>query len=64
MGGTNGKEKRSRQSKGNLNEIGAGSGGDRMKDDYVQFIMREQLRRDKEFKEKTNDKDNIYNQVT
>jgi hypothetical protein len=40
MGGTNGKEKRSRQSKGNLNEIGGGS-GDRMKDDYVQFIMRE-----------------------
>ena len=36
---------------------------DRMKDDYVKFIMREQVRREKEFKNKVNDKDNIYSQV-
>lgn len=35
-----------------------------MKDEYVKFIMREQLRREKEFKDKSSDRDNIYNQVT
>lgn len=49
MGGTNAKEKRS---------------GKNSKDEYVKFIMREQLRREKEFKDKSNDRDNIYNQVT
>ena len=34
-----------------------------MKDEYVKFIMREQLRREKEFKDKTADKDNIYNHI-
>ncbi len=49
MGGTHGKEKKQGKKSGKI------------KDDYVKFIMREQLRREKEFKDKTHDKDNIYN---
>ena len=41
----------------------SGKNSERMKDDYVKFIMREQLRREKEFKNRANDKDNIYSQV-
>lgn len=48
MGGTQGKDKSPKKS-------------ERMKDEYVKFIMREQLRRDKEFKVKSTDRDNIYN---
>ena len=39
------------------------AGGDKMKDEYVKFIMREQLRREKEFKDKCNDRDNMYRQI-
>ena len=37
--------------------------GDKMKDEYVKFIMREQIRREKEFKEKSRDKEGIYNKI-
>lgn len=42
---------------------GGAAGGDKMKDEYVKFIMREQLRREKEFKDKCNDRDNMYRQI-
>jgi hypothetical protein len=51
MGGTHGKEKTPKE----------GKKSERMKDEYVKFIMREQLRREKEFKDKSTDRDNIYN---
>lgn len=37
--------------------------GDKMKDEYVKFIMREQIRREKEFKEKSRDKEGIYTKI-
>ena len=36
---------------------------DQMKDEYVKFIRREQLRREKEFKEKSHDKEGIYTKI-
>ena len=68
MGGSNSREKGS----SGIHPVGgakkkessvAGKNTDRMKDEYVKFIMREQVRRVKEFKTKVNDKDNIYSQV-
>lgn len=65
MGGTNGKEKpKSSKKAKEVNSKNLTKDKERMKDDYVKFIMREQLRREKEFKDKSGDKDNIYNQVS
>lgn len=54
MGGTQTKEERQR--KGDKKS-------DKMKDEYVKFIMREQIRREKEFKEKSRDKEGIYTKI-
>lgn len=67
MGGAHGKEKKngklSKKSNSSIsnNLNNTKKKDDKMKDDYVKFIMREQLRREKEFKDKCNDRDNIYN---
>lgn len=34
-----------------------------MKDDYIKFIRREQLRREKEFKDRSHDKEIVYNKI-
>jgi hypothetical protein len=34
-----------------------------MKDEYVKYIMREQVRREKEFKDRSHDKEMIYNKI-
>jgi len=52
MGGHHGKEKKAAK---------ASKVGDKAKDEYVKFIMREQQRREKEFKDRANNQDNIYN---
>ena len=65
MGGKNSTEKHSSgvSRKASKRDAPTGKNSERMKDDYVKFIMREQLRREKEFKNRANDKDNIYSQV-
>lgn len=65
MGGSNSREKGSTGQGGTKKKESSvvSKNTDRMKDDYVKFIMREQVRREKEFKNKVNDKDNIYSQV-
>ena len=65
MGGSNSREKGSTGQGGAKKKESSvvSKNTDRMKDDYVKFIMREQVRREKEFKNKVNDKDNIYSQV-
>ena len=52
MGGHHGKEKKAAK---------ASKVGDKTKDEYVKFIMREQQRREKEFKDRASNQDNIYN---
>ncbi len=62
MGTSNSREKHSsKSSKSSKRQSHKAS--EKMKDDYVKFIMREQERREKEFKTKVQEKDNIYNQV-
>ena len=34
-----------------------------MKDEYVKFIRREQMRREKEFKDRSHDTEIIYNKI-
>ena len=49
MGGKHGKQSKLRQ--------------DGPKDDYLKFIKREQIRREKEYKKRSHDKEIIYNRV-